>query len=272
MSWGAAIGGAANIGGSFLGGLASKKAAKKRLKYLQDALKKYQAGSYDALGNKLSANNDGTWKYDLTYGSKQAKNAANKANIVAGTTPLKSSSEVLRDIYSANTNADNLVAKANQSAAMRSGARTNSNLGNIANSFSRQGSANLRNNYLNAFNNSKNPASYNAQIQNQLANYATNASSPINNIQRNLQNMVNSLNKTQMDQINKMAGAASDPYLYGQMWTDTLNSVGNTFSGIKSSPKTESTQVPVTNNLYSIDDYQLTPEQLEVLYYILGNI
>ena len=234
-SAGAALGPWGAAGGAVLGGIggalssrSKKKAAQKRLKNLKKALQMFQAGSTDALGNKLSGNSDGSWKYDLNYGGQQAAKGANRANIALGSTPNKSRSEILRDTLSSDNYANTLTARANQTAAMRSGLRSGSNLGTIANAFGRQGSQNLRNAYRNAQKSAKNDAIYNANMRSQLANTATSASNPINTIQNNLRNMVMSLNKTGMDQQNMIAGAASNPYLNGQELADFFNIGGVT--------------------------------------------
>jgi hypothetical protein len=224
--WGA-VGGAVLGGiGGYLSGKSKKKAAKKKLQMMQDALNQFKAGSTDALGNTLSANNAGRWSYNLGIGGQQAANAANRANIIAGTTAPKSRSEIVRDNFNANHLGMMLNARANQAAAMRAGMRTNSNIGNIANALARQTNNNLLQNYSNALMQGKNNSIYNANITNNLANAATNAANPINNIQNNLQQMVQGLNLPVMNQMNAIAGAASNPYLNGQGTADLFKGLG----------------------------------------------
>lgn len=224
--WGA-VGGAVLGGvGGYLSGRAKKKAAKKQMQMMQEALNQYKAGSTDATGNTLSADKSGRWSYNLGVGGKNAALAANRANILAGTTAPKSRSEILRDNLTSNNISNMLAARANQAAAMRAGMRTNSNLGNISQALARQTSNNFAQNYANAMQNAKNDAIYNANIASNLGASAVNASAPINNIQTGLQNMVNGLNGNVMNQMNKMAGVASNPYLYGQNTADLFKGVG----------------------------------------------
>ena len=212
--------------GGYLSGKSKKKAAKKKLKMMQDALNQFKAGSTDATGNTLSADSSGRWSYNLGIGGKNAALAANRANILAGTTPLKSRSEIVRDNFNANHLGSMLAARANNAAALRSGMRTNSNIGNIARALSQQTNQNMLQNYSNALMQGKNNAMYNANMLANLGNSAVSASAPINNIQNNLQQMVQGLNLPVMNQMNAMAGAASNPYLYGQNTADLLKGVG----------------------------------------------
>ena len=212
--------------GGYLSGKAKKKAAKKQMQMMQDALNQYKAGSTDATGNTLSADKNGRWSYNLGIGGKNAALAANRANILAGTTAPKSRSEILRDNLTSNNIGNMLAARANQAAAMRAGMRTNSNLGNISQALARQTSNNFAQNYANAMQNAKNNATYNANLASNLGASAVNASAPINNIQTGLQNMVNGLNGNVLSQMNKMAGAASNPYLHGQATADLFKGVG----------------------------------------------
>ena len=212
--------------GGYLSGKAKKKAAKKQMQMMQDALNQYKAGSTDATGNTLSADKNGRWNYNLGIGGKNAALAANRANILAGTTAPKSRSEILRDNLTSNNIGNMLSARANQAAAMRAGMRTNSNLGNISQALARQTSNNFAQNYANAMQNAKNNATYNANLASNLGASAVNASAPINNIQTGLQNMVNGLNGNVLSQMNKMAGAASNPYLHGQATADLFKGVG----------------------------------------------
>lgn len=222
----AEIGTLTSAAGGFLSGKSKKKAAKKRMQMMQDALNQFKAGSTDATGNTLSADNSGRWSYNLGIGGKNAALAANRANILAGTTAPKSRSEIVRDNFLSNHLGSMLAARANMAGAMRSGMRTNSNLGNIARALSQQTNNNLQQNYANAMMQGKNNATYNANMFSNLANAATNASAPINNIQNNLQQMVQGLNLPVMNQMNQIAGAASNPYLSGQGIADLLKGAG----------------------------------------------
>ena len=219
---GAAIGAV----GGYLSGRAKKKSAKKQMQMMQDALNQYKAGSTDATGNTLSADKSGRWNYNLGIGGKNAALAANRANILAGTTAPKSRSEILRDNLTSNNIGNMLAARANQAAAMRAGMRTNSNLGNISQALARQTSNNFAQNYANAMQNAKNDATYNANLASNLGASAVNASAPINNIHTGLQNMVNGLNGNVLSQMNKMAGVASNPYLHGQTTADLFKGIG----------------------------------------------
>lgn len=198
------------IGGAYSGYRSarnSNKAQKRKMKLLQEGLRQFKTGSLDALGNKLSADSNGLWSYNLSNSGKAARNAATKGLVSLANFSDKSRAEIARNVMNANHYANTLAARANQAAAMRSGARTNSNLGNIATSFAREGSRNLRNSYLQGINNAKNNAVYNANIRNSLASAANNAMSPINSIQNNLRAMVLGLNGNVMNQYNRMAGA-----------------------------------------------------------------
>lgn len=222
----AAAGAITGAAGGFLSGRAKKKAAKKRMKMMKEALNQYKAGSTDAMGNTLSADKSGRWSYNLGIGGKNAALAANRANILAGTTAPKSRSEILRDNLTSNNIGNMLAARANQAAAMRAGMRTNSNLGNISQALARQTSNNFAQNYTNAMQNAKNNANYNANLASNLGSAASTAMAPINNIQTSLQNMVNGLNGNVMNQMNAIAGAASNPYLSGQGTADLFKGVG----------------------------------------------
>ena len=222
----AGTGAALSTVGGFLSGRSKKKAAKKQTQMMQDALNQYKAGSTDATGNTLSADKSGRWSYNLGIGGKNAALAANRANILAGTTAPKSRSEILRDNLTSNNIGNMLAARANQAAAMRAGMRTNSNLGNISQALARQTSNNFAQNYANAMQNAKNDATYNANLASNLGASTVNASAPINNIQTSLQNMVNGLNGNVLSQMNKMAGVASNPYLHGQEIADLIKGIG----------------------------------------------
>lgn len=185
----------------------ANKAQKERMRLMQEALNQFKAGSMDALGNKLSADSKGLWSYNLNNAGKAARNAANYANYKLGTTADKSAAEITRDNLMSKHLANTMTARANQAAAMRSGARTNSNLGRIADSFGQAGSQRLRDNYMQGIQAGKNAVNYNANMRQNLAQAANAAGQPIGNIQRNLQNMVNGLNNSVMGQYNNMASA-----------------------------------------------------------------
>lgn len=184
---------------------AKNKAQKDKLKQMYAALMHLYAGSSDAFGNKLSADPSGHWKYDLTFSTDKAKQGADKANVLLGTTANKTSDQLRRQSMLGNQLANTMTARANQNAAMRSGARTNSNLGTISNSFGQVGSQKLRDNYIQGIRNSQDAANYNANMRSNLANAAQNAAAPINSVQNNLQQMVNGLNKAGMGQVNNIA-------------------------------------------------------------------
>lgn len=222
----AGTGAALSTVGGYLSGRSKKKSAKKQTQMMQDALNQYKAGSTDATGNTLSADKSGKWSYNLGIGGKNAALAANHANILAGTTAPKSRSEILRDNLTSNNIGNMLAARANQAAAMRAGMRTNSNLGNISKALARQTSNNFAQNYTNAMQNAKNSATYNANIASNLGAGAVNASAPINNIQTNLRQMISGLNGNVMNQMNTIAGAASNPYLHGQATADLFKGLG----------------------------------------------
>lgn len=228
MAAGAVIGGV----GGYLSGRSKKKAAQKRMKMLQKALNQFKQGSTDAMGNTLSADKNGRWSYDLGIGGQQAANAANRANIIAGTTAPVSRTEQMRNNLAGMQKAANLSAQTNQAAALKNAARSGSNLGLISSSAAQQGSKNLRNMYQNAVQNAKNSAINNANLASSLANAQQNVAAPVQNIQGNLQGMVKGLNGTVMNQMNQMAGAAANPYLNGQDTADLLKGIGGGISGI----------------------------------------
>lgn len=214
----AALGGslAAGAYGGWKSGQAKKKAAQKQLKYMKKALNEYKAGSYDAYGNRLKGNADGTWSYDLTNSAKNARLGATKAMNALGNYQYKTGRDLANQNMVANNLANNKVAQANQGAAMKQALRTGSNLGAISAGFARQGSKNLRNAYLQGQAQAQNAPMYNANMVNTLAQTAANAQQPLGNIQTNLQNQVNGLNRTAMTQLNNIAQAQNNPYLHGQ--------------------------------------------------------
>lgn len=251
MAAGAVMGG---IGG-YMSGRSKKKAAKKRMAMLQNALNQFKAGSTDAYGNKLSADGNGVWSYNLTNPTKQAVNAANRANIIAGTTAPVSRTEQMRNNLAGMQKAANLSAQTNQAAALKNAARSGSNLGLISSSAAAQGSRNMRNMYQNAVQNAKNSALNNANLANSLASAQQNAAAPVQNIQSNLQNMVKGLNGTVMNQMNQMAGAAANPYLNGQGTADLFKGVGGGISGFA---QNQQQQANFNNYLDILKKYAMT--------------
>lgn len=225
-------GGLISLYGGYKAGKSRRKAAKAQYGAMQDALNQYRKGSTDALGNTLSANKDGRWSYDLGNAGQSAKTAANNANYLMATTPNKTSQQLMRDNLMGNQLANTLTARANQNAAMRSGARTNSNLGRIANSYGKAGSQGLRDNYLQGIQAGKNAVNYNANMRNALAQTANASNQQIQNIQGNLQNMVNGLNATAMNQGNNLAQATANPYMHGMSNADMWKGIGGFVSSI----------------------------------------
>lgn len=184
----------AALAGGAMSSYGQRKAAKKQERQMHNALNAIKQGGTDAMGNSLSASKSGKWKYDLNYGGQQAANFANNANASLGAYRDKSAEDILRNEFFANHYADRMTARANQNAAMRSGARTNSNLGKIAESFGRAGSEGLRQNYIRGMKASNNPALYNANMRANLAQSTAAAQLPIQNIQNGLQQMTTQLN------------------------------------------------------------------------------
>lgn len=231
MSWLAVAGMAAQAYGSYKSGKAKAKAAKRRRRMLEEGLRQYKAGSQDAYGNKLSADKKGLWSYDLSDAGKAAKKASTNAIHKMNLTSDKTAAELSRNAMMGKHLANTMTARANQAAAMRSGARTNSNLGSVANSFGQAGSQRLRDNYMQGLQAGQNAVNYNAQMRQNLANVANTASQPIQNMQGNMQNMVNNLNKSVMGQYNKIAEAVADPYANGQHMADMWQGLGSGATG-----------------------------------------
>lgn len=194
-----------NTYGNYRDARNQNKANKKKMEMLALALQQFQAGSKDAYGNKLSADGNGVWNYKLTKSSQQAVNNANNAMMRANTTANKTSAELMRDNLMGKSLANTLTARANQQAAMRSGARTNSNLGKISSSYGREGSQRLRDLYQQGVQAGKNANMYNAQLRNALNQNITSAQAPVSNIQGNLQRMIQGLNGAVMGQMNNIA-------------------------------------------------------------------
>ena len=225
-------GGLASLYGGYKAGKSRRKAAKAQYAAMKNALDQYKAGSIDALGNKLSANDKGVWSYNLNNSGKAARDASNNANYKLATTADKTAAELSRNALTSKNLANTMTARANQAAAMRSGARTNSNLGNIANSFSQAGSLRLRDNYMQGLQAGQNAVNYNAQMRQNLGQAASAASQPIQNIQGNLQNMVGNLNATQMNQGNNLARATANPYMHGMSNADMWKGIGGFVSSV----------------------------------------
>ena len=198
------------IGGAYAGQRKARnanKAQKERMRLMHEALNQFKAGSKDAYGNKLSADGKGVWSYDLSNAGKAAKNASTNAIHKMNLTSDKTAAELSRNAMMGKHLANTMTARANQGAAMRSGARTNSNLGAVATDFGQAGSQRLRDNYMQGLQAGQNAVNYNAQMRQNLANAANTASQPIQNMQGNLQNMVNNLNNSVMGQYNNIAAA-----------------------------------------------------------------
>lgn len=213
--------------GGYLSGRAKKKAAKKQLRMLQDALRKFMVGSTDAYGNTLSADNSGRWSYNLSNAGKNAKSIAEGALLSAKNFKNLTPQQIADKNALSQALSEINAKKATQSAVARTGLRTGSNLSNSLGNIARQSTQALRNNILQGRNNASNSQLYNANIRNNLNNTATNAMVPLNSMQSNLQNMVRGLNGTVMNQMNTIAGAAANPYLYGQQNADLVSAVGS---------------------------------------------
>lgn len=224
------VGTGLDIYGKYKSGKAKKESAKTQMEQLMQALAQFKAGSEDMLGNRLSADSSGKWKFTLTDPTKHAVNNVNKAMYLADTTANKTSGEIMRDNLLGNHLANTLTARANQQAAMRSGARTNSNLGKISKAYGQQGSQNLRDMYQQGVKAGKNATMYNAQLRNALNNNIITAQQPINSIQNNLRGMVHGLNGSVMNQYNQLATSSSNPYLHGQAQADFYQDLGGLFT------------------------------------------
>jgi hypothetical protein len=185
-----------------------------------------QAGSTDAYGNTLSADPSGRWKFDLSLPTKMAVRGINESLLGLGTISPKFSNQIRNENLLINTIANGEIARANQAAAMKQGMRSGSNLGYISNAYSKNRDNNIRNAFLKAQSNAANPFLYNANVKNNLASVIGNAMQPINSIQTNLKDMVNTLNVHEMNQMNKIAGASANPYLHGQVEADLMKGLG----------------------------------------------
>lgn len=198
------------IGGAYAGyrnARNAKKAQKQRMKYLSEGLNQFKAGSSDVFGNKLSADKNGLWSYNLSNTGKSARDSASRAINAMNNYQNKSSRDLYAQDLASLINANNSVANANQASAMKSALRQGSNIGYISNAYNQAKSKNIANAMRSALNSANNSLKYNTNMRNMLANSAQNSMIPINSMQGNLQRMVNSLNKSVMDQYNNLAGA-----------------------------------------------------------------
>lgn len=225
---GAVVGG---IGGA-LSGRAKSKAAKRKLKMMQQALRMYQAGSTDAFGNTLSANPSGRWSYNLSPATQASVVGANSAMREQGSYKPKSFSNIFNDNMFGTSYALNSTANNSQSNAMRRALQEGSNIGVISTAYNNNRMNKMRDSMYNAYQNATNYNNYNAQNRENLGKSAYYAQLPVNTIQANLQDMVNNLNKTEMEQMNSMAGAAADKTLAGRStFADLLKYTGGAISG-----------------------------------------
>lgn len=230
MTWGAVAGTVANGVGSALSSKARAKAAKRRLKLMQQALRMFQNGSTDAFGNTLSANRDGRWSYNLSPSTQQAVNGVNSALRSMGDYRVKSFNDILNDNLFGTAFSNNATANASQSNAMRKALQQGSNIGVISTAYNNNRMNRMRNNLQNSYRNALNYDTINSQNRMNLANGASSMMRPITNIENNLQSMVGNLNKPEMDQMNKIAGAAADKTYAGRMTAaNALSGFGNSF-------------------------------------------
>lgn len=213
--------------GGYLSGRAKKKAAKNRLKQLKKALSMFMRGSTDAFDNTLSADSTGRWSYNLSNAGRSAKNIAERELSAASNYQNKTPQQLTQDnvLIQALTNAQ--MDKTAKSAVSRSGLRTGSNMSNALGNIARQSANNLRNSWKNSVAAGKNAQQYNMNMRNNLNTGAYNAMQPINSMQNNLQNMVRGLNGPVMQQMNAIAGASSNPYLYGQDTANLISAIGS---------------------------------------------
>lgn len=213
--------------GGYLSGKAKKKAAKKRQEMLEQALRMFMAGSTDAYGNTLSADNSGRWGYNLSNAGRNAKLLAEQALLSASNYRNKTPQQIADQNALTQALAEVNAKRAAQSAVARSNLRTGSNMSNGLANIARQSTESLRNVILQGRSNANNSHLYNANIRNNLANTAQNSMQPLGSMQGNLQNMVRGLNGPVMNQMNAIAGAASNPYLYGQNTANLISAIGS---------------------------------------------
>lgn len=247
MAWGAIAGAVASGVGGALSSRAKSKAAKRRLKMMQQALRMFQAGSTDAFGNTLSANSSGRWSYNLNPSTQQAVNGVNSALRSMGDYKVKSFNDILYDNLFGTAFSNNATANASQSNAMRKALQQGSNIGVISTAYNNNKMNTMRNRFQNSYNNALNYNGINAQNRANLATGASSMIKPIASIENNLQDMVNNLNKAEMDQMNRIAGAAADKTYAGRMTAaNALSSFGNLLS---------TSNHFNNNNLGSIENY-----------------
>lgn len=220
--WGTAIGAVIGGIGGALGDKAKSKAAKRKLKMMQQALRMYQAGSTDAFGNTLSADGSGRWSYNLTPSTQYAVNGANAAMRELGSYRPKSFSSLLGNTFLGNNFANNYTANASQSNAMRRALQQGSNIGVISTAYNNSKMNDMRKNLSDSYQTAQNHDQYNANNRRTLGESAYYTQLPVNTIQSNLQDMVNNLNKTEMDQMNAMAGAGAAKTLAGRSTTANM--------------------------------------------------
>lgn len=222
MVWGAVAGAVASGIGGALSDRAKSKAAKRKLKMMQQALRMYQSGSTDAFGNTLSANSNGKWSYNLTPSTQSAVNGANASMRELGSYRPKSFSSLLGNNFLSNNFANNYTANASQSNAMRRALQQGSNIGVISTAYNNSKMNDMRKNLADSYQTAQNHDQYNANNRKALGESAYYSQLPINNIQSNLQDMVNSLNKNEMDQMNAMADAGANKTLAGRSTTANM--------------------------------------------------
>jgi len=239
--WGTAIGAVVGGIGGALGGRAKSKAAKRRLKLMQQALRMFQAGSTDAFGNTLSADGSGRWSYNLNPSTQQAVNGANSALRSMGDYKVKSFNDILYDNLFGTAFSNNASANASQSNAMRKALQQGSNIGVISTAYNNNKMNTMRNKFQNSYNNALNYNGINAQNRANLATGASSMIKPIASIENNLQDMVNNLNKAEMDQMNRIAGAGADKTYAGRMTAaNALSDFGDIISRFSNQPNTGS--------------------------------
>lgn len=192
--WGALAGALTGAIGGYLGGKSKKKARKRAEQRLKEALARLMAGSTDAYGNTLSADQSGRWSYNLGNAGNAAKGLAERALLSAKNYQNKTPRQIADDNTLIQALAEQQGLNAARSAISRTNLRTGSTMNNALANIARQSTQNLRNSYLQGLNSAKNSAQYNLNMRNNLSNAATNAMAPLNSMQSNLQSMVHGLN------------------------------------------------------------------------------
>lgn len=219
-----AVGGAilGGIGGA-LGNKSKKKAEERRKKLMMEGLNQFKEGSKDAFGNKLSANSNGLWSYDLNNSTKNGVSGVNRALNNLGNYRGDNYSKQLRNGLNALSSANQKISNANMANALKNAQRSGSNLSYLYNSGVQRSLNSIKDNYINAINNANNWRSNNANTVSQLSNAVSSSMTPIQNVQSNLQNMVNTLNKSVMNQYNNLANNTTS--------MSTGQDVANNFQG-----------------------------------------